>query len=229
MNSFASPQTLSSQPLARKHFAKPSVDDLYSRIFDTILEQRLLPGSRFTEDSLGRIFGVSRSSVHQVLIRLSQQQVVILRPNHRPQIAAPAPEQTRQILHARRLTETTLVQLACQPHRLGQLKTLRKLIELQRQCLESEHRGASIRLSGEFHLQLASMAGNAPLAHFLSRLVPLTSLAIAQCGEGKQENCNECQHAAIVDALEKTDVNAAVLLMTQHLNDLEQRLLRAHP
>jgi DNA-binding GntR family transcriptional regulator len=32
-------------------------------MFDAILEQRLLPGSRFTEDSLGQMFGARRSDV----------------------------------------------------------------------------------------------------------------------------------------------------------------------
>ena len=92
---------------------KPSVDDIYPRIFDAILEQRIAPASRFTEESLGDVFGVSRSIIRRVLARLSHQQVVILRPNHRPQVAAPDLEQTRQILHARRLAEQTLVRLAC--------------------------------------------------------------------------------------------------------------------
>ncbi len=32
---------------------KPSVEDIYPRIFDAILEQRIAPASRFTEESLG--------------------------------------------------------------------------------------------------------------------------------------------------------------------------------
>lgn len=42
MNSFASPQTLVALPFA------PAVEDLYSRVLDAILEQRLHTTSRFT-------------------------------------------------------------------------------------------------------------------------------------------------------------------------------------
>ena len=68
---------------------KLSADDIYPRLFDAILEQRIAPASRFTEESLGQSFGVSRSVIRRVLARLSHQQVIILRPNHRAQVAAP--------------------------------------------------------------------------------------------------------------------------------------------
>ncbi|MGE9630873.1 GntR family transcriptional regulator, partial [Enterococcus faecium] len=81
---------------------------IYPRLFDAILEQRIAPASRFTEESLGDTFGVSRSVIRRVLAKLSHQQVVILRPNQRAQVAAPDAQQTRQILEARRLTEITV-------------------------------------------------------------------------------------------------------------------------
>jgi len=43
MNSFVSPQTLTTLPFP------PAADDLYSRVLDAILEQRIHEASRFTE------------------------------------------------------------------------------------------------------------------------------------------------------------------------------------
>lgn len=206
---------------------KPSVDDIYPRIFDAILEQRIAPASRFTEESLGDVFGVSRSIIRRVLARLSHQQVVILRPNHRPQVAAPDLEQTRQILHARRLAEQTLVRLACKAPHPKDLQQLRDLVEHERQCLDRGERGPAIRLSGEFHLQLAAMAGNAPLMQFLGSLVPLTSLALARHEIKSRRHCAWQEHLAIVDAVEGRNVNEAVRLMDEHLDHLEQKLLLA--
>ncbi|MGE8179486.1 GntR family transcriptional regulator [Pseudomonas fluorescens] len=212
-------------PLRRQSEKKRCVDDIYPQIFDAILEQRIAPASRFTEESLGQAFGVSRSIIRQVLARLSHQQVVILRPNHRPQVAAPDAEQTRQILHARRLTETTLVRLACQQPTSRHLPQLHELIERERRCIEQNQRGPAIRLSGEFHLQLAQVAGNAPLAQFLGSLVPLTSLAIACYEEQSPSHCAWQEHTAIVEAVERGDARAAEGLMTEHLDHLEQKLL----
>ncbi|AZF26674.1 GntR family transcriptional regulator [Pseudomonas sp. R2-60-08W] len=207
---------------------KPSVDDIYPRLFDAILEQRIAPASRFTEESLGETFGVSRSVIRRVLAKLSHQQVIILRPNHRAQVAAPDAHQTRQILEARRLTEITVVQLVCAQATGAQLRQLRELISRERDCIERDQRGPALRLSGEFHLLLAAIAGNGPLSQFLNSLVPLTSLVIAQYEAKACTYCAWQEHVAIVDAIEQRDINAAVGLMTQHLDHLESKLLK-HP
>jgi DNA-binding GntR family transcriptional regulator len=175
------------------------------------------------------MFGVSRSSIRQVLTQLSHQQIIILRTHHRPRVAAPDVEQTRQTLHARRLTELTLVRLACQQPRPQDLKRLHDLIDNERQCLERDQRGPAIRLSGEFHLQLAEMAGNAPLAHFLGSLVPLTSLSIAQFDAQTEDYCVWQAHEGIVDAVECGDALKAEILLSQHLDYLEDTLLNSEP
>jgi DNA-binding GntR family transcriptional regulator len=207
---------------------KPSVDDIYPRLFDAILEQRIAPGSRFTEESLGETFGVSRSVIRRVLAKLSHQQVIILRPNQRAQVAAPDAQQTRQILEARRMTEMTVVQLACAQATSTQIRQLRELIARERECIERDQRGPAIRLSGEFHLHLAAIAANGPLAQFLNSLVPLTSLVIAQYEAKACTYCAWQEHMAIVEAVERRDSNAAVALMTQHLDHLEAKLLKHH-
>ncbi|MGY2374149.1 GntR family transcriptional regulator [Pseudomonas sp. SDO524_S393] len=207
---------------------KPSVDEIYPRLFDAILEQRIAPSSRFTEEGLGEIFGVSRSVIRRVLAKLSHQQVIILRPNQRAQVAAPDTQQTRQILEARRMTEITVVQLACAQSTPARVRQLRELIARERDCIECDQRGPAIRLSGEFHLQLAQMSGNAPLAQFLNSLVPLTSLVIAQYEAKACTYCAWQEHEAIVDAVEQGDSNTAVALMTQHLDHLESKLLKHH-
>ncbi|WP_415759057.1 GntR family transcriptional regulator [Pseudomonas sp. LT1P18] len=225
MNSFASPQTLTALPFPRTNTGKPSADDLYSRVFDAILEQRIHAASRFTEDSLAQMFSARRSDIRSALTQLSHQQIIILRTHHRPRVAAPDAEQTRQTLHARRLTELTLVRLACQQPRPKDLNRLRDLIDSERRCLERDQRGPAIRLSGEFHLRLAEMAGNAPLAHFLGSLVPLTSLAIAQFDAQAEGYCVWQAHEGILDAVERGDARKAETLLSRHLDLLEETLL----
>ncbi|CAI8919495.1 GntR family transcriptional regulator [Pseudomonas serboccidentalis] len=226
MNSLAtSPHTHQMSAALPFSRLRAPVDDLYPRLFDAILDQRIDPASRFTEDSLKQMFGVSRADVRRVLTQLSHEQVIVLRANHRPRVAAPDAEQTRQTLHARRLTEATLVRLACQNASPEGLQRLRALVERERLAVAQERRAAAIRLSGEFHLQLAYMAGNAPLAHFLGCLVPLTSLAIARSQCQTHGCCAWQEHLAIVEAVGAGEVSMAERLMNQHLDHLEQALL----
>src|SRR3546814_5492078 len=56
-------------------------DIVYAHIFDAILEQRLAPGTKLSEEALGEIFGVSRTIIRRALSRLAHEGVVLLRPN----------------------------------------------------------------------------------------------------------------------------------------------------
>lgn len=149
MNSFASASHAQSTALPFSRLHTP-VEDLYPRLFDAILERRIDEGSRFTEDSLKAMFSASRADVRRVLTQLSHEQIVVLRANHRPRVAAPDRELIRQTLHARRLAENTLVRLACQRPQPDDLKCLRTLIEREKRAIEQARRGAAIRLSGSF-------------------------------------------------------------------------------
>ena len=224
MNSFASASHAQSTALPFSRLHTP-VEDLYPRLFDAILERRIDEGSRFTEDSLKAMFSASRAEVRRVLTQLSHEQIVVLRANHRPRVAAPDRELIRQTLHARRLAENTLVRLACQRPQPDDLKCLRTLVEREKRAVEQDRRGAAIRLSGEFHLRLARMAGNLPLAHFLRSLVPLTSLAIARSQCSTRGCCAWQEHLALVEVVERGDVSKAGMLMNRHLDHLEQTLL----
>ncbi|MCY1401853.1 phosphonate utilization associated transcriptional regulator [compost metagenome] len=204
---------------------KASVKSIYPQIFDAILEQRLAPGTALTEEALAQVFGVSRTIIRGVLAQLSHQQVIVLRRNQKAQVAAPDTEQTQQILHARRLAETTLISLAAQNPEPAQLRQLRALIADERRHHEQGQRCSAIRLGGEFHLQLANLAGNAPLAQFLNGLLPLTSLIIAQYEAQPCSHCAWQEHAAIVDAIEQHDAAKALQLMHEHLDRIEAKLV----
>lgn len=201
-----------------------SAEQIYPRLFDAILEQRLPPGSALPEQALGNAFGVSRTVIRRVLGRLSDQQVVVQRPSHTAHLAAPDPQQARQVLSARRLAETTLIGLATQRARPAQIRQLRQLVERERQHHERGERCTAIRLGGEFHLKLAQMAANAPLARFLNGLVPMTSLIIARYEAPRCQHCAWQEHAAIIDAVERGDATAALGLMHEHLDHLEAKL-----
>ncbi|MCY1404645.1 FCD domain protein [compost metagenome] len=105
------------------------------------------------------------------------------------------------------------------------MRHLRELIARERQQHEQGSRCTAIRLGGEFHLQLANLAGNAPLAQFLNGLLPLTSLIIAQYEEQPCSHCAWQEHAAIVDAIEQRDAGLALQLMNQHLDHIEAKLV----
>lgn len=127
-------------------------DIVYAHIFDAILEQRLAPGTKLSEEALGEIFGVSRTIIRRALSRLAHEGVVLLRPNRGAVVASPSVEEARQIFFARRLVEKAITELAVQHASDAQLAELRQMVIDERDCFARGDRGAGIRLSGEFHL-----------------------------------------------------------------------------
>lgn len=199
---------------------------IYEHIFDAILEQRLAPGTKLTEEGLGEIFGVSRTVIRRALSRLTHEGVVELIPNRGAFVAEPDVNAARQILDARRLVELALVERVAQ--RGSRLKPqfthLRRLIEEEHASADRADNGTAIRLSGEFHLELAQLANNEPLAGFLRALVSQTSLIIAMYESSRGSNCAIDEHSRLVDALEKQDKDLALELMSEHLSHIEARL-----
>ena len=197
---------------------------IYDHIFDAILEQRLAPGTKLSEESLGDIFGVSRTVIHRALSRLAYEQVVVIRPHRGAMVASPTVNEAKQILFARRLVEKTIIELVAEKATIEQIEELRQIVIEEQQCFDREDRGSGIRLSGEFHLLLAKIANNIPLLGFQRSLVSQSSLIIALYENGSKSHCSYDEHFALIEALSQKDKLHAAELMEHHLDHIERKL-----
>lgn len=198
--------------------------DIYEQVFDAILEQRLIPGTRLSEDKLGQLFGVSRTIVRAVLQRLACEGVVDIQRHQGAVIAHTTAEQTRQVFIARKALELEVVRNACRGLTSAQLQHLRDLIRDEQTALLQQDNGRALRLSGELHLYLAEYSGNAFLAGFLRTLVSRCSLIIAQYESSNRHSCFHAEHEALLDAIEAKDTALAVSLMDAHIDHIENKI-----
>lgn len=199
-------------------------DSIYAHIFDAILEHRLAPGTKLSEEALGDIFGVSRTIIRRELSQLAHEGVVSIRPNRGAMVASPSVDEARQILYARRLVERAITELAVQHATEKQLEELRKMVVEEQSCFARGDRGAGIRLSGEFHLRLAEAADNAPFVGFQRSLVSQTSLIIAQYDKGTRSHCSFDEHNQLLDAISARNTEKAVSLMMHHMDHIDAKL-----
>jgi len=200
---------------------------VYQEMFEAIIAQRLLPGTKLTEDNIAKIFNVSRTVVRRALLRLSHDGIVDAKPNKGATVARPSIKQAREILEARRLIEDAIVRQvasASPAHEAG-LEKLKALVCQEQDWFEHENRSGGIRLSGDFHLQLASLSGNSTLLDILTRLVPQSSLIIAQYEKPGHPNCSHNEHFELIDAISAGDEELAARLMDTHLQGIENKLL----
>ncbi len=137
------------------------------------------PETRLVEQRLCEIFGLGRTRLRQVLQRLAHERVVTLMPNRGAMVA--------KALGARRARGVRRQA----GHRSGRradfldhatkadIKRLRDHVEREHAAWKVADRRAALKLSGEFHLLVAEIAGNRILLDLLRDLVSRSSLIIA--------------------------------------------------
>lgn len=199
---------------------------IHDRIVDAILDHQLLPGTRLAEDKLGQAFGVSRTRIRQVLIRLAHEQIVTLAPHRGASVATPDPEEAREVFEVRRMVEPLLVQRFMRHASAGHLGALASCLAQEEAARAAGERRRAIRLSGEFHLRIADGAAHRTLGRVLRELVSRTSLVLMTYGtsEGPVTGCGCADHRTLLAAIRLRDEAAAAALMTRHLEEIEQQL-----
>ena len=207
-----------------------SDNDMYERMVSAILDHRLPPGTKLVEDKLAAAFGVSRTRVRPVLVRLANEQVVTLTPNRGASIAQPTPQEALEVFEARRLLEPRLVELFIANATDADIAALRTCIDDEEAARASGDMRRAIRLSGDFHLQIAQAAGHQTLGRILRELVSRTSLILMTYSPNHaqtREEATACgcrEHRALIDAIRLRDAREAPRLMLTHLARIESQL-----
>ncbi|TDK34337.1 GntR family transcriptional regulator [Rhizobium deserti] len=194
---------------------------------NAIIDRRLAPGTKLSEAEVGSLFDVSRTVVRAALQMLAFEGLVRTERNRGAFVSHPSPEEARQVFASRRLIEQGImagVLAHVTPADIQQFR--RQLGEEQRHMNERgpAARRAEIKASGDFHLMLAAVAGNAILQRFMEELVARSSLVIALYGRSGTSSCGHSEHSAILDAVEQGDEKRAAELMIHHINHIEADL-----
>ncbi len=204
-------------------------NDIYERMVETILDHRLPPGTKLVEDRLATAFGVSRTRIRPVLVRLANEQIVTLTMNRGATVAQPTEAEAREVFEVRRLIEPTLI--ACFIAKAGaeDMAVLSQCIAQEEEARQLGDMRRAIRLSGDFHLHIANASQHETLGRILRKLVSRTSLILMTYGTAQQPQpeatrCGCQEHRALLDAIRLRDAKEAARLMGEHLAQLESQL-----
>lgn len=205
--------------------AKLTEYDVCQRVRDSVLEQRLAPGTKLTEESLCEVFGVSRNLIRRAFLLLSKDNIISLERNKGAAIASPSPTEAHQIFEARTIMENALLQQTMERATAADIAVMRAHLDKEQQALTDGDIALWIRLSGEFHVVIGRAAKNNPMNEFLEQLVFQSSLIMALYGDqGKPSSCKGGEHERIVDAIEAKDLATATQVMAEHMASLESML-----
>ena len=201
-----------------------AADRVYEAIYAAIVDHRLMPGSRLREEELAQAFAVSRTLVRQALHKLAQDGVIVLRPNRGAMVPEPTRRDGEHVFDARRVVECEVARRLAGKLRPEQLAALRRTVEAELRATRSQDKQEAIRLSGEFHRQLAQMSGNPIFVRLLEELLPTTSLLMALYKAPGEPMCVAHSHQQLIGSLVKASGAAAATEMRRHLNEIERSL-----
>lgn len=204
------------------------IEQAYARICDAIMDHSLPPGTRLIESKLCEIFSLGRTRVRQLLQRLANERLVTLMPNRGAIVCKPSAQEALEVFEARRLLEPGIVAKFLDVADEHALARVRALVDAEQRAWQRRDRRAMIRLSGEFHLLLAQLAGNATLLALLRELVWRSSLIVAVYQRPGASSCPPDDHEALYSALLSRAADAPAL-MQRHLDHVLGELQLEQP
>ena len=207
-----------------------SAEDIVSHLTEAVHEHRVQPGMKLSEDEVGDIFGVSRTVVRQALRTMAHGGLVSIERNRGAFVAKPSLKEAREVFEARALLEPRTARAAAERARAADIALLEAHIENEHAALAQDEAGLALKLSGEFHCEIARIADQDTIEGFVRQLVSRSSLVIALYWRRRNALCESHAHHALLDAFRQGDGDAAEELMKGHLLDLVSQLdLRERP
>ena len=205
------------------------VEDIVVQLTEAVHEHRLQPGAKLREDEVCDIFGVSRTLVRQALRAMEFEGLLTIEKNKGAFVSKPTLKEAREVFQARALLEPTTARAAAERAQPADIALLERHIAEEHAALDRDEAGLALKLSGQFHLEIARMADQGTIEQFLRQLMSRSSLVIALYWRRRNALCESHAHHALVDALRQHDGDRAEELMKGHLMDLYSQLdLREH-
>jgi DNA-binding GntR family transcriptional regulator len=209
---------------ARNRPKVKNADDAYSQLFNAIVDQRLLPGTKLSELALMEAFGVSRRAVGAALQRLAWEKLVVAFPNRGAFVAAPTALEVREVFAARLAIEAGTTEAVATAGNPAALAKLSDNLAEERSLREKGRIRDAIRLSGGFHTLMAELSGNRILAEQVRLLVARTSLIINLFENRSGLAGWHDHHGDLIGLCAARNVLAAVAMMRDHIRELESSI-----
>ncbi|MCP4383327.1 MAG: GntR family transcriptional regulator [Hyphomicrobiales bacterium] len=202
----------------------PDEQMIVDRVYSAVMERRLAPRTKLSEATLCETFGVGRMRVRRSLLLLASQGIVDLHSNRGAYIACPSALEAGEVFETRLMIETGLVRAMARGVSNDVIQSLRRHLEHEDLARKQRERTAIIRLSGEFHIELAKGHGNAVLTRLIRELVTRTSLIVGLFGVNRESTCPEEEHSQIVEAIAAGDGDRAEAVVRHHLSHIQNGL-----
>jgi DNA-binding GntR family transcriptional regulator len=192
--------------------------NLNEQVYDT-LRRRLLQrepgaGAKLSLHELAAELGVSRSPVHHALTRLVSEGLLTVKARRGYYVTPVTPAAVLEGYDVRLALELHAAEKSVGKIDRGQLQAFRRLLDATAAAISHEEWDTANAAFHEFQIDLA---GNALLSRFYRELSVNLMMQVIRGGRLEGGAYLATEHAAIVDAFEAGDLNAANAAIRTHI------------
>ena len=199
-------------------------EGIYARIFQAIVDHKVIPGTHLKEDELCSIFNVGRTRMRAVLSRLTTDHIVEQVANRGVFVSRPSIKEAREVFRTRRLVEGHLTRRAADNPTPELKMALGSHLCQERLARDAGNTSAVIKRCGHFHQVLADQADSPILARFVRELIARSSLIVAIYEADAPDDRELEEHNLLTDLILSGRGIEAAELMEKHLLGIENRL-----
>jgi DNA-binding GntR family transcriptional regulator len=208
--------------------AKPSsAEAAYLKLKEQILENVLPAGYQATEQEVAAELGMSRTPIREALVRLQNDGLVDLRPRHGMRVLPVSVDDMREIYDILTSLESMAAgQIAEKGLDDAQLNELTQAVTDMDLALEADDLIAWAGADRKFHSLLVSFNGNVRMESLVNNFMDQSHRCrmLTLKLRPKPEKSNS-DHAALVAAIQRRDVDAARDIHRQHREKSSQILV----
>jgi DNA-binding GntR family transcriptional regulator len=193
---------------------------LYARVSANlrtdILDGVMAPGQHLQEQALAARYGVSRVPVRDALRRLEVQGLVVVLPNRGAFVVELDDREARDLLEVRVVLEEFIARHAAERRTEEQLARLQAIVRHGLQNIRGARPSDLAVMNSDFHQALAESSQNPTASELVEQLRVRSELVYA--GRlASRAHSSWAEHAEVVDAIERRDVEGAGLAIRSHL------------
>jgi len=198
-------------------------EQTYQRLRSMILERELKPGDVITERRLAQAIDISRTPLRAAINRLNGEGLLERLSNGSVVICSVSLDEYIDILHVRRLLEGDAAREAARRMDPAVLASLRERNEPFRAGLSADF-DAFWRLDDFFHDAIAEACGRPLMTDMIKSLRRKARMCnLSRMPATFRDQASE--HAAVLDAIDAGDGEAAQAAMLAHVDETRRRLI----
>ena len=210
-----------------------SLSDLvFKKLQDAIIDGRLEPGQWLRQEALAQEMGVSQMPVREALKQLAAEGLAERIPYKGVRVTKFSWEDIVDICTIRLVLESLAARLAAPLITEQELERLKENLNRAEECKEQEQMTLRRQLNAEFHLSFCQASGRRYLLRQIESVWAWFPSVMLYEGVARRQKellmlrleRENCEHRAILAALEKHDPEQAAEEARRHIRNLSQEL-----